>query len=264
MAKRIQVDDIELAYEDTGDEGPVVVFVHGLGGSTRVWDAQLFACENRYRGIAYDQRGHGTSDKPAGPYSVEQWVSDLVGVLDALEIERTALVAHSVGCMVAENAAVELGDRVGALALCGGTLGWPPESRSAFAQRAELARAGKMDEIADAVIATGLSRRTQDENAGVVKRLRELLSANDPAGYAEASTATAAASMRNLEALRCPVLAFCGSEDPVTPPAAAEAIAAACPQGETGLIEGGAHWCMLEDPEGFNQLVLGFLDRAYV
>jgi pimeloyl-ACP methyl ester carboxylesterase len=52
VPKRIAANGIELAYEDTGDSGPAVVFVHGLGGSTRAWDAQLFACEDRFRGIA--------------------------------------------------------------------------------------------------------------------------------------------------------------------------------------------------------------------
>lgn len=264
MAKRIEVNGVELAYEDTGDEGPALVFVHGLGGSTRTWDAQLFACENRYRGIAIDQRGHGASGKPAGPYSVEQWVEDLIGTLDVLDVDRAALVAHSVGCMVAQNAAVELGDRVGALILCGGTLEWRPEAEAVFAERAQLARDGKLDQVADAVIATGLSERTRNENAGVVKRLRELLTANDSQGYAEAAAATASAAMRDLDRLGCPVLACCGSEDPVTPPEAQEAVAAACRQGETGVVAGAAHWCMVEDPEGFNRLAFEFLDRAFV
>jgi 3-oxoadipate enol-lactonase len=262
MPKRIEVNGIELAYEDTGDEGPAVVFIPGLGGSTRNWDAQLFACEERYRGVAYDQRGHGQSDKPKGPYSVELWVEDLVGLLDALEIERAALVGHSVGCMVAENAAVELGDRVWALAVCGGAVAWRPEAGPVFEERVKLARAGKMNEIADAVITTGLSERCRQERADVTRRMRELLTANDPDAYAEAAAATAPAKMRDLDRLSCPVLAFCGSEDPVTPPATAKAIAEACPNGETAVVEGAAHWCMLEDPNGFNELLFGFLDRS--
>jgi 3-oxoadipate enol-lactonase len=262
VPQRIEVNGIELAYEDTGDEGPAVLFVHGLGGSTRNWDAQLFACEDRYQGIAYDQRGHGQSEKPPGPYSVEEWATDLIGLLDALEIERAALVGHSVGCMVAEHAAVDLGERVWALAMCGGALAWRPEAGPVFEERVKLARDGRMEEIADAVITTGLSERCRAERADVVKRMREILLANDPGSYAEASAATAPAAMHHLDRLACPVLAFCGSEDPVTPPATAEDLASACPNGETGVVEGAAHWCMLEDPEQFNSVLFGFLDRA--
>ena len=105
----------------TAATGPAVLFVHGLGGSAYAWWAQLAACEaGGYRAIAYDQRGAGRSSKPAGPYSVEQWAEDLVGLLDALGIERAALVGHSVGCMVAEHAALRLGERVRGRWRCAG------------------------------------------------------------------------------------------------------------------------------------------------
>ncbi len=108
MSKRIELNGIKLAYEERGEvqpDGTTVVFVHGLGGSTYSWWAQLAACEARgIRAIAYDQRGAGRSAKPPGPYSVELWAEDLERVLDRLEVERPILVGHSVGCMIAEQA----------------------------------------------------------------------------------------------------------------------------------------------------------------
>ncbi|MDQ2940400.1 MAG: alpha/beta hydrolase, partial [Actinomycetota bacterium] len=89
MAARIEIDGLTFTYEDTGGTGPSVLFVHGLGGSANAWLAQLEACRQRgWRGIAYDQRGAGRSDKPEGPYSVELWAEDVERLLDALEIER--------------------------------------------------------------------------------------------------------------------------------------------------------------------------------
>jgi pimeloyl-ACP methyl ester carboxylesterase len=67
--------------------------------------------------------------------------------------------------------------------------------------------------------------------------------------------------MPDLGDLACPVLAFAGSEDGATPPDAAEEIAAAAPHGEAAVIDGAAHWCMLEDPEAVNRVLVGFLDR---
>src|SRR5213593_1412920 len=108
MAARIGVNGITIAYEDAG-EGPAVVFVHGLGGSVYTWRAQTAACAERgYRAIGYDQRGHGLSDKPPGPYSVAQCVEDLCALLDGLEVESCALVGHSVGTMIAEQASIRL------------------------------------------------------------------------------------------------------------------------------------------------------------
>lgn len=263
MAVRLDIGEVTLAYEDTGGDGPAVVFVHGLGGSLYAWWSQLAACAERgYRGIAYDQRGAGLSDKPEGPYSVERWAGDLVGLLDALGIERVALVGHSVGCMVAEHAALELGERARALVVCGGALRWRPEAGAVFEQRAVLARKGRMDEIAATVATTGLSERARAEDAILHGLLLGLIASNDPAPYAACTEATARGSMRDPEAISCPTLALAGAEDPVTPPDFAAAIAAAVPRGESATIEGAAHWSMLERPEAVSDAVLGFLDRA--
>lgn len=263
MAERIEIGELTLAYEDTGGGGPVVVFVHGLGGSLYGWRAQLVACEAAgYRAIAYDQRGAGLSTTEGHPYSVELWAEDLVRFLDGLGIERAALVGHSVGCMVAQHAAVRLEERSWALALCGGALEWRPEAAPVFEQRVELARAGRMDEIAEAVATTGLSEGSRQEHPGLHGLMLALIASNDPGGYAHSAAATAAARMVEPAAVRCPVLAFAGSEDPVTPPGFARAIADAVPDGEAATIEGAAHWCMLEAPEAFSALLLGFLERV--
>ncbi len=265
MSSRLDIAELTLAYEDTGGAGPAVVFIHGLGGSAYGWWAQLAACrEHGYRAIAYDQRGAGRSSKPPGPYSVERWAEDAVAVLDALGIERAALVGHSVGCMVAEQAAARLGERAWALALCGGALEWAPEAGPVFEQRADLARAGRMDEIAEAVTATGLTERCRAESPALHGLMLELIASNDPESYAECALATAAGAMRDLDRIACPVLAFAGAADPVTPPSFAEAIAAAAPRGEAATVPGAAHWCMLERPGMVNEILLDFLARARV
>jgi 3-oxoadipate enol-lactonase len=263
MAKRLEIGELTLVYEDTGGDGPAVLFVHGLGGSAYGWWAQLAACRERgYRAIAHDQRGAGRSSKPPGPYSVESWAADAVGILDALGIEGAALVGHSVGCMVAEHAAVALGERAWALALCGGALEWPEPARPVFEQRAEMARAGRMDEIAEAVAATGLSERCRAERPELHGLMLELIASNDPDAYAEWALATAAGSMRELDRLACPVLAFAGAADPVTPTSFAEAIAAAAPDGRATTVAEAAHWCMLERPVNVSELLLDFLATA--
>jgi 3-oxoadipate enol-lactonase len=261
VAERIDIG-LTIAYEDTGGDGPAVLLVHGLGGSANAWLAQLEGCRSRgWRGLAHDQRGCGRSDKPAGPYSVETWAADAVRLVDALGIERVALVGHSVGCMVAQRAAVALGDRVWGLALCGGAPAWPPEAGPVFEERARLAREGRTDAIAEAVAATGLSERCRREDPRLLGLLRELIASNDPDGYAASAEATASGEMADLESLPCPLLAFCGEADPVTPAAASEAIAAAVPAGTTAVVEGAAHWCMLEDPQATNRALFGFLER---
>jgi pimeloyl-ACP methyl ester carboxylesterase len=259
--RRVELEDVSLACEDRGDgQAGAVVFLHGLGGSAHTWWAQLDACERSgRRALAYDQRGAGRSSKPPGPYRVEEWAEDLERLLEALEIERVTLVGHSVGCMIAEHAAVRLGERARGLALLGGALRWRPEAGPVFEERVRLARAGRMEEIAETVAQTGLSDRCRTENPALHGLFLEAIASNDPVAYAEWSAATAVAEMVEPERVPCPTLAFCGELDPVTPPAFCDAIAAAIPGARTAIVEGAAHWCHLEAPASVNRLLLDFL-----
>ena len=261
MAKRVELEDVSLSYEERGSEtADAVVFVHGLGGSAYSWWAQLAACEARgYRAVAYDQRGAGLSSKPPGPYSVELWARDLERLLDRLGIERATLVGQSVGCMIAQHGAVRLGERALGLAVLGGALRWRPEAGPVFEERVRLARAGRMDEIAAAVAQTGLSERCRAEDPALHGLFCELIASNDPRAYADWASATAVAEMIEPQRVQCPALAFCGELDPVAPPQAASAIAAAMPNARTAVVEGAAHWCQLEAPNAVNEILLSFL-----
>lgn len=263
MPHRIEVNGAELVYEDTGGDGPPVVLVHGLGGSAYVWWAQLVALRGEgYRAIALDQRGAGRSSDAPGPYSVEGWAADVESLLDAIGVESAALVGHSVGCMIAQHAALRLGERATALALCGGAPRWPEGYGPGFDERARLARAGRMDENAEAVAERGLTDRFRAERPEVHGLLVALVASNHPDAYAEWALATGAGSMRDLGDVVCPVLAFAGDQDQVTPMALSEQIADAVPSGEAASVADAAHWSMLEQPGELNQLVLGFLARA--
>jgi pimeloyl-ACP methyl ester carboxylesterase len=263
MPQRIELDGVSFVYEErrpkSAAEEPIV-FVHGLGGSLYSWWGQLDACEAAgRRAIAYDQRGAGRSSKPPGPYSVELWVEDLERLLDGLGLGRVALVGQSVGCMIAEQAAVRLGRRVRALMVIGGALRWRPEAAPVFEDRVRLARAGRMDEIAATVAETGLSERCRAESPALHGLFRQLLAANEPASYAEWAAATAVAEMTEPDRVLCPTLVACGELDPVAPPAFAEAIAAAIPDARTAVIDGAAHWCQIEAPGAVSEVLLGFL-----
>ncbi len=264
MAERVELEDVTLAYEERtrhGD-GPTMVFVHGLGGSIRSWWAQLGACEERGQpALAYDQRGAGLSSKPPGPYSVELWAQDLVGVLEALDVERPVLVGHSVGCMVAQHACVTLGNRIAGLVTIGGALRWRDEAAPVFEERVRLARAGRLDQIAATVVGTGLSESRRASDPVLTGLFLDHIASNDPHSYADSSAATAAARMADPERVVCPALACCGEHDPVTPPSFAAAIADAIPDARTAVVPGAAHWCHLEAPDAVNEILLAFVQE---
>ena len=99
-------------------EGPDVVFVHGLAANSAFWNLEMVRTISlRRRVTLFDLRGHGYSDMPPSGYTVPELSRDLAGLLDALEIERAHLVAHSYGGLVALDFAVAAPERVMSLTL---------------------------------------------------------------------------------------------------------------------------------------------------
>ncbi|SDI33896.1 alpha/beta fold hydrolase [Nonomuraea jiangxiensis] len=123
------IDGVAIAYEQAAPPQPAgtVVLLHAGVADMRMWDHQFQALAERYRVIRYDQRGHGRSGDAAGEVCHYQ---DLLAVMDALEVERAALVGSSMGGAYATEAALAAPARVAGLALIGSGLAgheWPPE-----------------------------------------------------------------------------------------------------------------------------------------
>ena len=110
---KISTNGIELQVTEAG-AGPAILFVHGFPDTSYTWRKQMQAVAAvEFRAIAPDMRGYGGSSAPADPglYTPLQTVGDLVGLLDALEIQQTIIVGHDWGANVAWNAALMRPDR---------------------------------------------------------------------------------------------------------------------------------------------------------
>lgn len=103
---QIDVDSTSIHYESTGNGKPIL-FIHGLGSSTRDWERQVGHFSDSHRVITVDLRGHGQSGKPEGPYSIQQFSEDVAGLIDELELAPVAVVGISLGGMVAFQLAVD-------------------------------------------------------------------------------------------------------------------------------------------------------------
>jgi len=94
----VDVNGLRLHYWRTGGEGkPVMVMAHGITDYGLNWAGLAERLQPDYDIVMYDARGHGYSDKPDGPYDLASHVADLVGLLQALGIERPVLMGHSMG-----------------------------------------------------------------------------------------------------------------------------------------------------------------------
>lgn len=141
--RQIEANGISLHVVDAG-AGPAILFVHGFPDTWRGWRRQMSAVvEAGYRALSLDMRGYGGSDKPdeVDAYTMFQCVGDLIGTLDALDIERAVLVGHDFGAAVCWSAAMMRPDRFSAV-FC---LTVPPLSLAQPSMLEQLRAGGKHD-----------------------------------------------------------------------------------------------------------------------
>lgn len=117
-----------LHVDDGGTGGLPVVFVHGYGGDSEQWSAQLAHLRPTRRAVALDLRGHGKSAAPAtNDYAVASLAADIGAVVDSLRLDRFVLVGHSMGGAAAIAYAGAHPDRVAGLVMVGAPGRTPPE-----------------------------------------------------------------------------------------------------------------------------------------
>src|SRR5271165_1379422 len=111
----MEVNGIRMNVAVEG-QGPPLILLHGLGSTIAALSAEI-GHFSRYRTVvAYDARGHGGSDRPAH-YTMHDHVADLRGVMDALGIERSALLGRSMGSYIGQAAACAMPERFSHLVL---------------------------------------------------------------------------------------------------------------------------------------------------
>ena len=109
---------LKLSFAEQGDTlGPTVLLLPGPTDSWRSYEPVLVHLPGWMRVIAVSQRGHGESDKPDAGYAIEDFADDVVGLLNALRIDRAVLVGHSGSCLVARKVALGHPQRVAGLIL---------------------------------------------------------------------------------------------------------------------------------------------------
>lgn len=112
----VRANGIELRYYRTGDGSPLVM-AHGFFGNGRCWIPLAETLAEDYDVVTYDARGHGRSDAPETGYDVENRVADLVGLVEALDLDDPILLGHSMGAATVAWTAAEHSDLPRALVL---------------------------------------------------------------------------------------------------------------------------------------------------
>lgn len=253
---------VEVDHVVTGpQDAPVVVLSNSLGSTYAMWDAQLEALEEQFRVVRYDTRGHGASPVPAGPYTIDDLVDDVVALLDRLGVERAHVVGLSLGGMTGMRLAARDPGRVDRLVvLCTGA--WL-EPASAWHERAATVREHGTGAVAEAVVQRWFTTPYLDASPDTKAACEATVAGTPAEGYAACCEAIATMDLRSdLRAISAPTLAIAGADDPATPPAFLEAIAEAVQDGRLLVVPRSAHLANAEQPETITPAIIAHLTGA--
>ncbi|MHB8695727.1 MAG: alpha/beta fold hydrolase [Solirubrobacteraceae bacterium] len=260
-----------LGYLDVG-EGPVLVMIHGLGGSWQSWLENLPAIAIGHRVIAVDLPGFGCSDALPPPAAMSEHAATIVALLQRLEIAEAIIVGHSMGGLIALHLAATRPELVSRLVLA--NAGGVELSRARLAAIArgfiavnavfgrqailqQVARRGRLRRAAMSLFLADPRSLSPRLAAEIIPRM---------AAPGLAGAVLAASQQIGVTAppdVRCPVLLIWGAKDRLLPLSLARKLQRDLPDATLVVIEGAGHCPMLEAPEQFNRALLTFAGRSF-
>ena len=256
----LRIREMDLYYEVTG-QGDPLVFIHGLGSSTRDWEYQISYFSTHYQVVAFDVRGHGKSDKPVGSYSIPLFAEDTSELIKALDIAPAHVIGISLGGMIALQLATDFPELVRSIVVVNSgsemivrTL----KERLALLQRFLIVRLLGMRKMGEVLGGRLFPDPEQEE----IRRIfADRWSENDPRAYREAMRAIIGWSVtEQLNRIKCPTLVI-GAEFDYTPMEDKSSLASRIKQAELVVIKNSRHGTPVDQPEEFNKVLSSFLAR---
>lgn len=253
-----KLKDIEIYYEITG-EGENLLFIHGLGSSTRDWEKQVPVFSEKYQVISIDLRGHGKTDKPKGPYNMQMFAEDIAELLKKLGIKSTHILGISLGGGIAFQFAVDYPELVKSLIIVNAGIEVRVDSfklKLEVFKRSFIVKLVGMKKMGE-VLAPRLFRKPEQEELRekLIKRWAE----NDKKAYLSAMYALKGWSVRDqLNKIKFPTLVI-GSDEDYAPSSIKEEYTALIPNAKFIEIKDARHAVTMEKPKEFNEIVMKFL-----
>jgi 3-oxoadipate enol-lactonase len=259
------IQGVTLHYTLDGvSTGLPLVFLNSLGTDLRIWDKVIPALANRYRLIRYDQRGHGLSDCPPGPYTLRDHTHDLAGLLAQLQVNQAVLIGNSVGGMIALDFAASRPQQVKALVLCdtaakiGTTEYWN--------ERIATLRQHGLSYLAPTILERWFSPAFIAQYPADYRGYSHMLTRTPLEGYIATCETIKNSDLREIvPTLEVNALVLGGAEDGATPPELVRGLAEALPNAYFEMIERAGHIPGIEQPAVLAAKINRFLsENGYV
>ena len=255
----IKVDDgCTIHAEIEGPErAPVLMLSNSLGTDLHMWDEQAGPLTRHFRLVRYDRRGHGTSDAPKGPYTMERLGRDVLGVLDGLGIQKINWCGLSMGGMVGMWLGANAGDRIDKLILSNTSAHFPDPT--VWDARIKMVRDVGLAGIVDTNMERWFTKSFRERASQTMAKMRKMFVATNIEGYIGCGEAIRDMDHRPLlPKIMAPTLVIAGRHDPATTLEAGEYVKDHVPGARIAVLDA-AHISNLEQPQIYADTVLGFL-----
>lgn len=262
----VRSGDADIHVRVDGPEHlPCLVLSNSLAADLTMWDDQVAAFTRTHRMLRYDTRGHGRSSAPAGPYSFDILVGDLVAVMDHFGVARADILGLSLGGMTALGLGLDHPARVDRLICADARADAPAPFVASWEQRIETVAANGMGSVLAGTLERWFTPATHAGRPQIVDRAARMVLATSPVGYIGCAEALKGLDyLRRLPLLEPDTLYIVGALDTGAPPDAVRAMAAATPGAQLEILPGVAHIANMEDGAAFEAVVANFLGNARV
>ncbi|MEX2454819.1 MAG: 3-oxoadipate enol-lactonase [Rhodospirillaceae bacterium] len=259
---KAKLNGFSINYEVTGAEGkPWLTLSNSLATDMRMWDGQVAALSNDFRILRYDKRGHGQSDTPAGPYTMEELAGDVVALWDMLGIEKSYFIGLSIGGMTAQALLLNHPDRLIATVISNSMALCRPEFQAAWDQRIALAQEKGMAALVEPTMERWFTEGFRKTGAPVLDDVRDQIATTRAEGYAGCARAIQKlAYLDRLKTVDHPVLLMAGAHDGGTPESGMALMHKEL-KGSEYVVLDAAHIANIEQADEYTKNVKAFFAR---
>jgi 3-oxoadipate enol-lactonase len=261
------MSEARLAASLDGPDGaPVLVLANPIGTTRAIWAAQVPVLQRHFRLLRFELRGHGEagarSPAPAGPYSMAELGTDVLGLMRDYGVTTAAYCGISIGGMIGLWLAANAPERISSLVVCCAAI-TPMPSRQAWLDRAALVRSAGMAAISEMTRPRWFTADFIARQPAAVSAVLDMLLGTDPQGYAGCADAIADLDLNPLApalgAIKAPTLVLAGAEDPAAPPWQGARTALGITDSRLTVIRGTSHLAPYQTPGPVTAAILGHL-----
>jgi pimeloyl-ACP methyl ester carboxylesterase len=265
----VRIGDVEMHYDEAGAGDPIV-WIPGTGLAGSMWDThQVAHFRDRHRCVTVDLRGSGRTAGGHLPPTVADLATDVIGVMDALDLPPAHVVGLSLGSAVAQEIALLRPDRVrsAVLAATWSSTGREKHMQRHFTSRLYALENGPLDvygQFAFWMSSPSVIDDEPDLQAAVEAELRRHMSTRLDGTAAHFRADLVHETADRLPQITCPTMVVYGEEDRITLPRYNEAVAAAIRGAVVARVPRAGHLIWLERPAEFNGHIEAFLRTTVV